>query len=155
MRVRPRRLAIVAGVLIALPAAGAVVAGCGDDPAGTTAASTARSAAPAEAKYTAGQTVRARLGTTFVVALREKPSTGYLWEAAGGSASGASVNLVGVREVPVPDGPDGPDAGGAMISREFTYAAVKDGRGKLTFEHKRPWEAAPINTQTFDVTVVR
>ena len=159
VRVRPRRLAIVAGVLIALPAAGVVVAGCGDEPAGGTAASTAvstaRSAAPAAVKYTAGQTVVAQLGTTFVVTLLEKPSTGYVWEAAGGSANGTRVTLVGVTEVPVPSGPDGPDAGGSVISREFTYNTTKAGSGTLRFEHKRPWEDAPISSKTFNVNVVR
>ena len=132
-----------------------MLAGCGDETANpTTTGAAARSAAGTVQKVTTGQAVRARLGTTFVVSLREQPATGYRWEAAGGSAAGTVVDPVGTAEVPVPDNPD-PDAAspGRQISREFTYTAVKQGRGTLRFEYSRPWEDKPINTKTFDVMV--
>lgn len=134
-----------------------MVAGCGDEATSPATTEASRSAAGAVQRVTTGQKqVVARLGTTFVVSLREKPATGYRWEAAGGSAAGSAVNLVGVAEVPVPENPDAdPGTAGRQITRDFTYAAVKDGRGTLRFEYARPWEDTPLDTRTFDVMVTR
>lgn len=137
-----------------------MVAGCGDEPAGTTTAGTTAGAAAAVQRnaagdvprYTTGQRVVARLGTSFVIVLFEQPSTGYLWDLADGSNGAGIVDPVGnFRGVRVTQ----ENGGGQQVSREFTYVAVKQGQVALRYEYARPWEKAPISTRTFDVTVVR
>jgi|GEM_PF-1342719 len=138
-----------------LPAAGMVVAGCGSDSAGTTAAATttaARNAAAPVPRYTTGQRVVARVGTTFMIVLVEQPSTGYVWDLADGSDGAGIVEPVGnFRGVRVTQGEGGP---APQVVREFTYAAVKQGQVALKYEYKRPWESAPISIRSFDVRVV-
>lgn len=137
------------GALMVLPAAGLVLAGCGDEAASPATTAADRNAAGAVQRVTAGQkVVVARQGTTFVVVLRERPATGYQWAAAGGSAAGAVVELTGTAELQ--DAGEGP---GGTALRRFTYSALKLGQGTLRFEYSRPWEDTPIDTTIFDVTV--
>ena len=152
---RHARLGATMGALIALTAGGLVVAGCGDEPVGTTTAATTaatqRNAAGDVPRYTTGQRVVARLGTSFVIVLFEQPSTGYVWDLADGSDGAGIVDPVGnFRGVRVTQGEGGP---APQVVREFTYAAVKQGQVALKYEYKRPWESAPISIRTFDVTV--
>ncbi|MBM3635474.1 MAG: protease inhibitor I42 family protein [Actinobacteria bacterium] len=155
MTVRHARRAVVISALVMLPAAGMVVAGCGSDSAGTTAAATttaARNAAAPVPRYTTGQRVVARVGTTFMIVLVEQPSTGYVWDLADGSDGAGIVEPVGnFRGVRVTQGEGGP---APQVVREFTYAAVKQGQVALKYEYKRPWESAPISIRSFDVRVV-
>ena len=150
------RLAAIVGALIMLPAAVMVAAGCGGEPASaTTAATTAatqRNAAAPVPRYTTGQRVVARVGTTFMIVLFEQPSTGYVWDLADGSDGAGIVDPVGnFRGVRVTQGEGGP---APQVVREFTYSAVKQGQVALKYEYKRPWESAPISISSFDVRVV-
>lgn len=154
---RHARMAATIGALIMLPAAGMVVAGCGDEPASgneptrATTAATQRNAAAPVPRYTTGQRVVARVGTTFVIVLVEDPPTGYRWDLADGSDGAGIVEPVGnFRGVRVTQGEGGP---APQVVREFTYSAVKQGQVALKYEYKRPWESAPISIRTFDVTV--
>lgn len=157
---RHARLGATVGALIALTAGGLLMAGCGGESAGsntaaTTAPSTAatqRNAAAPVPRYTTGQRVVARVGTTFMIVLSELPSTGYVWDLADGSDGAGIVEPAGnFRGVRVTQGEGGP---APQVVREFTYSAVKQGQVPLEYEYKRPWESAPISIRTFDVRVV-
>ena len=95
-----------------------------------------------------GGAITQAAGTLFAIGLEQNASTGYVWRAAGGTAEGASVELVeqGVN-------PHDPGTPGAPGTHYFVYRATTAGEGTLAFELVPPDSDTPERTETFDVTV--
>jgi predicted secreted protein len=83
------------------------------------------------------------IGVPFDVELTGTPTTGYIWELA---ATPASVELLGSDFKQRPGAAIGD--GGTQI---FHLRAGAPGRFNLSFQLKRRWESAPIETKEIEV----
>ena len=97
-----------------------------------------------------GRVVNLKTGDTLVVRLDSNPSTGYSWNASKGKADVLlEKNKVferGAQE-------STPGAGGTDV---WMFEAVKEGKQKLTFTYRRPWEKAPAaKTVWYSIVVQR
>ncbi len=81
-----------------------------------------------------GRAVNLKTGDTLAVRLASNPSTGYSWEVSEGKAD-VLLEKNKVFEQGAAD--SSPGTGGTDV---WMFEAVKEGKQKLTFIYRRPWE---------------
>lgn len=83
------------------------------------------------------------VGRPFTVVLADRPGSGHLWDCQalpGGVRLADTAYAAGVA-----------DAVGAWRDKEFHLVADRAGTFTVTFELRRPWEAAPVEEQVVEV----
>lgn len=90
------------------------------------------------------QTINAQVGGEFIVALDANPTTGYQWEPTFDAGALALVSL----EPPAP----GAAIGAGGLAR-WRFVATSAGTTRLVMAYRRPWEVAPVEMLTYEVTV--
>jgi predicted secreted protein len=75
--------------------------------------------------------IRARIGESFVLELRARPTAGYAWQV---TCTPEVAVLKEERTRPVRS------ARGAAAVQEFEFAAAREGEGALVVAYGRPWE---------------
>lgn len=90
------------------------------------------------------QRINAQVGGEFVIALDANPTTGYQWEPA----FDAGVLTLLALEPPAP----GAGIGAGGLAR-WRFKGASAGTTRLVMACRRPWEAAPVETLTYEVTV--
>ena len=94
--------------------------------------------------------VNLKTGDTLVVRLDSNPSTGYSWDVSQGKAD-VLLQKSRVFERGAPDST--PGTGGKDV---WMFDAVKDGKQKLTFTYRRPWEkTTSAKTVWYSIVVQR
>ncbi len=88
-------------------------------------------------------------GTTFQIALKSNPTTGYGWRL-GNKPAGKLVKLEEHHFIAPQTKLVG--AGGQEI---WTFKALKPGKTKFSLEYARPWEKniKPIETRAYEVVI--
>jgi len=95
-----------------------------------------------------GAIVTLTVGDTLVVRLSGNPTTGFSWVRTEPQTQ-TILEPVGDPEYT----PDDPDVCGGGRTFRFTFRAVAPGTTPLSFDHKRPWEDAVLDTYAVTVYV--
>lgn len=100
------------------------------------------------AVYERGDSIKAKVGDEFVVALEANPTTGYEWTAA----DNPDVTFVSSKQVQPSNG-----MMGAPGTQRLTFRATKAGTTTLVLNYARSFEpdVPPVQTERFPVTVDR
>jgi predicted secreted protein len=94
------------------------------------------------------QNIHVKVGDTFDVPLAGSAGTGFRWEFASSAAAKRFVTLLDEDRAAVSTVP------GGKTVQHFRFQAVAPGKLKLTFRHRRSWEASDSGTiQTIDVQI--
>ena len=98
-----------------------------------------------------GRVVNLKTGDTLAVRLASNPSTGYSWDVSKGKAD-VLLERNKVFERGAADSPLG--TGGTDV---WMFEAVKEGKQKVTFTYRRPWEkgASAAKTVWYSIVVQR
>jgi inhibitor of cysteine peptidase len=94
------------------------------------------------------QTITAKVGSEFVIALESNPTTGYDWEE---SHDAAMLTLVNDRYETGQKAKEG--LVGAGGTHYFTYKALKSGKTEITLIYKRSWEEESAKQNVFTVDI--
>ena len=81
-----------------------------------------------------GCVVSLKTGDTLIVELDSNPSTGYSW-----AESHKGDEVVSLQKMEHRKGVQG-DAPGAAGKDVWTFAMIRPGRQRLSFQYQRPWE---------------
>lgn len=97
------------------------------------------------------ETIRAKVGQEFTIALESNPTTGYSWQLAG-DLDEEIVEEIGSEYVQEPGSEEMVGAGGTEY---WTFKASGAGETTISLEYVRPWEEEepPVETADFDVEV--
>ncbi|OFW66423.1 MAG: hypothetical protein A2Z12_05185 [Actinobacteria bacterium RBG_16_68_21] len=132
-----RNIIIVGVLLVALIAAGALVALAmsGDEPSGPLVYSAGDD----------GRSIEVKVGESFTVVLEGNPTTGYSWQVEG-----VDEAILSVGE---PDYKSDSDLVGSGGTFTFTFTALSAGESQVRLGYSRPWESvAPLQSFTLNVT---
>jgi len=132
-----RNIIIVGVLLVALIAAGALVALAmsGDEPSGPLVYSAGDD----------GRSIELKVGESFTVVLEGNPTTGYSWQVEG-----VDEAILSVGE---PDYKSDSDLVGSGGTFTFTFTALSAGESQVRLGYSRPWESvAPLQSFTLNVT---
>lgn len=93
------------------------------------------------------QTIEARVGEEFTIALDANPSTGYTWQAD------FDQGLVRLKASEFRQAAAKPGMVGVGGEQRFTFVALKAGSARITFVYKRPWEEGVAQRKVFTVHI--
>jgi len=92
-----------------------------------------------------GTVLHATVGKPFRIVLESNPSTGYRWSASYGE--GFLKLEESTYEKPAKPLP------GAPGKEVFVFVPLRAGETEISMKYERPWESAPVKTQTFRILI--
>lgn len=89
-----------------------------------------------------------QVGDILEIALKENPTTGYVWKLNGDGSPVLKLENQSYQPNAVSNGMAG--SGGTII---YTFKAASPGKAKVKLVCSRPWENKPIDNASFNITV--
>lgn len=87
-------------------------------------------------------------GESRTIALKENPSTGYVWRIDRAASSNLDILRIADNGVSRPQ--SGPPIGQPGVHR-WTIGAISKGRARVAFVYGRPWEQGPVERESWIV----
>jgi inhibitor of cysteine peptidase len=87
-------------------------------------------------------------GESKTIALKENPSTGYVWRVDREASSNLDILRIADSGFSRPE--SGPPIGQPGVHR-WTISAISKGRARIEFIYERPWEHRPVKRERWIV----
>jgi inhibitor of cysteine peptidase len=103
------------------------------------------------AAHAGDQSFRLAVGRQMPITLQENPSTGYRWQVDTAASHNLSILRIEDKGFSPNGGGSNRPLVGAPGIRRWSIEALRAGQARVSFVHRRPWEAAALRRT--DVTI--